>query len=110
MSAAHMRACASGAQVMEEVMAKSKAFKAAKSAQREEDLTATDALDADFQVAPSSLTQPHTSKPVHTRYQRMDAAAPSRGRRRMRRMLGAQAGVTPGPVPAFLFAGLMALG
>ena len=37
-------------QVMEEVMARSKAFKAAKSQQREEDLTATEALDTDFQV------------------------------------------------------------
>ncbi len=35
-------------QVMQEVMAKSKAFKAAKQQQREEDLSATDALDADF--------------------------------------------------------------
>ncbi|KAK9825822.1 hypothetical protein WJX74_010755 [Apatococcus lobatus] len=36
-------------EVMEEVMAKSKAFKAVKQQQREEDLTATDALDAQFQ-------------------------------------------------------------
>ena len=35
---------------MEEVIARSKAFKAAKAQQRDEDLTATEALDADFQV------------------------------------------------------------
>ncbi len=37
-------------QVMEEVIARSKAFKAAKAQQRDEDLSATEALDADFQV------------------------------------------------------------
>lgn len=37
-----------GLQVMEEVIAKSKAFRAAKMQQREEDLDATEALDTDF--------------------------------------------------------------